>query len=293
VEVAEEGYASAEVPLPTQAGLTLFGRWYVRDPEAAQSVARTQAFRATLFSAGATKAASSAASVSAASFAQGKVAPESLVSAFGTELAGFEAYASLPLPTTLGGASVLIKDSAGAERLAQLLYVSPSQINYEVPAGVAAGEATMRVLLGGVVVASGTLQIAESAPSLFAANANGTGPAAAFAIHVAPGGAQTSQAVARFDQEQGKYVADPIDLGQDDEEVFVTLYGTGIRGGAEVEVTIGGEPAPVTFNGAHESFIGLDQVNVKIPASLAGHGEVDVHLKVDGTAANVVRVSFQ
>lgn len=293
VEVAEEGYASAVVPLPSQAGLTLFGRWYVMDPAAAQSAAMTQTFRATLFAAGTTKAASSAASVSAASFAQGMVAPESLVSAFGEELAAFEAFASLPLPTALGGVSVLVKDSAGAERLARLLYVSPTQINYEVPGDVAAGEATMRVLRGGAVAASGTLQIADSAPSLFAANSNGMGPAAAFAIHAAQNGSQTSQAAARFDPEQGKYVADPIDLGPEGDEVFITLYGTGIRRGAEVEATIGGEPADVTFSGAHETFIGLDQVNVKVPAGLAGRGEVEVRLHVDGAAANVVSLSFQ
>lgn len=292
-EVAQEGYASAVVSLPSEVGLTLFGRWYVVDPAAAQSVAMTQTFQVKLFDAGTNKAATAAASVSAASFAQGLVAPESLVSSFGDELAGFEAFASLPLPTTLGGASVLVKDSMGAERLARLLYASPQQINYEVPEGVAAGEATMRVLRGGVIVAAGMLQIADAAPSLFAANSNGMGPAAAFAIRVTPDGAQTSRAVARFEAGQGEYVLDPIDLGPEGDEVFLTLYGTGIRGGDEVEVDIGGVLAEITYSGAHGSFIGLDQINVKAPRSLAGRGEVAVRVKVNGAAANVVRLSFK
>jgi uncharacterized protein (TIGR03437 family) len=293
VEVAQQGHASAVVPLPSQVGLTLYGRWYVVDSGAAQSAAMTQIFQVKLFDAGMKQAANSASSVSAASFAQGMVAPESLVSVFGDGLAAFEAFASLPLPTTLGGASVLVKDSKGAEHLARLLYASPQQINYEVPEGVAAGEATLRVLRGGVAVAAGTLQVADAAPGLFAANSNGMGPAAAFAIHVAPGGAQTTQAVARFDSGQGQYVLDPIDLGPEGHETFLTLYGTGIRRGDEIEAVIGGVVCEVTFSGAHGSFIGLDQINVKAPRSLAGRGEVTVSLKVNGIAANALRLSFE
>ncbi|MDA1237137.1 MAG: hypothetical protein O3A53_20385, partial [Acidobacteria bacterium] len=139
VQVAPQGYASAVVALPNEAGLTLFGRWYVNDPIAAGGTALTETFRVQLFGVGGQLEAGVAASVSAASFAQGLVAPESLVSTFGEGLAAFEAYASLPLPTVLGGASVVVQDSTGAERLARLLYAGPEQINYEVPEGVAAG----------------------------------------------------------------------------------------------------------------------------------------------------------
>jgi cytochrome c peroxidase len=291
--VAEQGYASAVVALPNEEGLTLFGRWYVADPSAADGTALTETFRAQLFGAGSQFAAGAAASVSAASFAQGLVAPESLVSTFGEALAGFEAYASFPLPTVLGGASVVVRDSTGAERLAPLLYASPKQINYEVPQGIAPGEAKLTVLRGGIAVAEGTLQIAEVAPSLFAANASGAGPAAAFAVHVAPGGAQTSEPVAVFDAEADEFVLSPIDLGPEGDEVFLTLYGTGIRNGDALEVTVGGVPVEITFSGAHRDFVGLDQVNVKIPRSLAGRGEAAIRLKVNGAAANVVRVSFE
>jgi uncharacterized protein (TIGR03437 family) len=193
----------------------------------------------------------------------------------------------------LGGAGVVVQDSTGAEHLARLLYAGPEQINYEIPEGVAAGEAKLTVLRGGIAVAQGTLQIAESAPALFAANSNGTGPAAAFALHVTPGGAQTLQPVAVFDAGAGEYVANPIGFGPEGDEVFLTLYGTGIRGGDEAEVTVGGAPAEITFSGKHESFVGLDQINVKVPRSMAGRGEVAVRVKVDGVAANLVRVSFE
>ena len=72
------------------------------------------------------------ASVSAASFAAGgSLAPESIAAAFGANLAtDTQTAPSLPLPTQLAGVSVKVRDSAGAERLAPLFFVSPGQINY-------------------------------------------------------------------------------------------------------------------------------------------------------------------
>ena len=67
-------------------------------------------------------------------------APESMVTASNTT--GGLANTTVPgdlrnPPTTLGGTTVTVRDSAGVERLAQLDYVSPRQVNYIVPAGTA------------------------------------------------------------------------------------------------------------------------------------------------------------
>ncbi len=74
----------------------------------------------------------SIASVSAASFAAGSgLATESITAGFGATLGNDTlAASSLPLPTTLGGLSLNVTDSAGEERLAPLFFVSPGQINY-------------------------------------------------------------------------------------------------------------------------------------------------------------------
>lgn len=71
-------------------------------------------------------------SVSAASFDKNAlVAPESIVAAFGTDLATTVLSATTqPLPTSLAGTTVKVKDSANVERLAQLFFVSPGQVNY-------------------------------------------------------------------------------------------------------------------------------------------------------------------
>jgi uncharacterized protein (TIGR03437 family) len=76
----------------------------------------------------------------------------------------------------------------------------------------------------------------------------------------------------------------------------LVLFGTGIRfrdTNAPVTATVGGEPADVLYGGAQPEFIGVDQVNLLLPRKLAGRGEVDVLVVVDGLACNTVRVHIQ
>lgn len=80
-------------------------------------------------------------------------------------------------------------------------------------------------------------------------------------------------------------------------QVYVTLYGTGIRNGQSVSVTINGTNVPVQFVGPAPGFTGLDQVNILLPASLQGSGETDLVLTVDGQTTdpntNVVTINLQ
>lgn len=237
-------------------------------------------------------------SVSAASFAATNgLAPESIVAAFGVNLASSaQAANSLPLPTTLAGVSVKIKDSLGAERLAPLFFVSPGQINYVIPAGASAGQAALTVINAGAPVAAGEIQIAGVAPGLFSANSSGQGVANAFAFRVKANGSQSLEPVARFDPSQNGFVPIPIDLGSTNDQVFLVLYGTGLRYRSSlstVNCSIGGVSSEVLFAGAAPGFTGLDQVNVRLPRSLAGRGVVDVTLVVDGKDANKAHVSIR
>jgi uncharacterized protein (TIGR03437 family) len=60
-----------------------------------------------------------------------------------------------------------------------------------------------------------------------------------------------------------------------------------------VRASIGGTNSEVLFADAAPGFVGLDQVNVRLPRSLAGRGAVEVELSVHGRAANNVRVSVR
>ncbi|MGH9841857.1 MAG: fibronectin type III domain-containing protein [Blastocatellia bacterium] len=235
--------------------------------------------------------------VSAASFNGDALAPESIVAAFGTDLARTTGTApAFPLPCTLAGASIKVRDGNGIEHCAPLFFASPGQINFQIPPGTAIGSATITTDNGAGNISTGTVQIARVAPGLFAANANGQGVAAAVVLRIRANNAQSYEPVARFDQSLGRFVSISIDLGLSTDQVFLILYGTGIRyrsSLAAVTARIGGVTAQVSFAGAQGNLVGLDQVNVLLPRSLIGRGEVDITLTVDGKVANTVNARIK
>ncbi|MBL8189997.1 MAG: hypothetical protein JNK38_18425 [Acidobacteria bacterium] len=238
-----------------------------------------------------------AASVSAASFVGTELASESITAAFGSKLATTIQIADrLPLPTELAGTTIKVKDSAGVERLAPLFFVAPTQINYLIPAGMASGKATMTITSGDGVVSNGETMIQAVAPGLFSANASGQGIAAATVLRVKADGSQSFEPVSRFDPAQSKVVPVPIDLGPETDQVFLLLFGTGGRGRsslANVQADIGGLAAETLYAGPQGDFAGLDQFNLRLPRSMAGRGEVQIRLVVDGKAANIVTVTVK
>lgn len=237
------------------------------------------------------------ASVSAASFSGTVLASEAITAAFGTGLAtATQAATALPLPTSLAGTSVTIKDSAGVERLAPLFFVAPGQINFQIPAGTATGATRVIVRSGDGALSSGAVQLGNVAPGLFSVNASGQGLAAALALRVKADGPLSYEPIARYDATQQRFVAVPVDLGPETEQVFLILYGTGLRfrsALAAVTCQTGGTDAPVLFAGAVDGLAGLDQINVRLARNLAGRGEVEIALTADGRAANAVRVNVK
>ena len=223
-----------------------------------------------------------------------EVAQGSIASAFGRGIgASTMAATSLPLPVTLSGISLQVVDSANVSNMAQLLYVSPNQINFVLPDTMAAGTATVTIMNGANASLNATVQVDAVAPGLFTANGAGTGVAAALAIRriIAT---QTDTTVPIYHCNAHGCTSVPIDM-QSGTQVFLELFGTGIRGRsslANVTATIGGAAATVLFAGPQGQFPGLDQVNLSLPMSLHGKGETDLILTVDGVVANTVRVNL-
>jgi uncharacterized protein (TIGR03437 family) len=234
--------------------------------------------------------------VSAASFLRGgPVAPGSLAAAFGAGLARqTEVATSLPLPFILAGTRLVFQRPDKSYVAAQLLFVSPGQINFIVPS-LPDGPTLAVATYNEQSVLSGTIEIARVAPGLFSANANGQGATAAVALKVASDGQQTSQRSSQCGATAGSCVSLPIDLGAPGDQVILLLFGTGIRGRntlSDVRVAVGGLDAEVLYAGAQGDFAGLDQVNVRLPRSLAGRGDVEVRLRVEGKPANTVMVNI-
>ncbi|MGH9844189.1 MAG: hypothetical protein ACREEM_36145 [Blastocatellia bacterium] len=237
------------------------------------------------------------AAVSAASFAGNELAAEAIVAAFGEKLAtGIQTSTGTPLPTSLLGSTVRIRDGAGGERPAPLFFVAPTQINLQIPPGTALGLAQLTVTGGDGTVSTGTANIAAVAPGLFTANASGQGIAAAVVLRVTASGQQSYEAIARFDSATNTFAPIPIDLGPPTDQLFLILYGTGFRfrsGLSTANATIGGTNADVLYVGLTDGLVGLDQANLRIPRTLAGSGLVDVIFIVDGKAANTVTAQIR
>jgi len=204
---------------------------------------------------------------SAASFEQGPQAPGSLVSAFPlffSVLATSTASAdTADWPTTLGGATVQVRDSAGSSKAAQISYASPKQINFRMPTGLAAGQGTVVITAGGKNITS-RINIQPVYPNLFLANPQAD--AAAALLHVRNGSSA--------------------------EQVYLTVYGSGLGSATSATATVGGVAATVSYFGPQGVYPGLDQFNILVPDSVLGTGKVDVIVTIDGKPSNPVHVTL-
>jgi len=146
-------------------------------------------------------------------------------------------------------------------------------------------------------VAQSNFTLATVAPAIFTANETGKGVPIGVVVTAQPSGAQTSADTFQGNA-VGSYTPAPINLGGSQDNSALVLYGTGIRGNsslANVTVTIGTLTLPVQYAGPCDpsQFVGFDQVNVNLPHSLAGAGQVTLQLTVDGQAAAPFTLDFQ
>ena len=224
---------------------------------------------------------------------------ESLVTAFGTNLASTIAAAPAGSPPThLGGIQLHVRGSDSTDQLASLLYVSPTQINYVLPPGVVEPFAAVSIEHDGVpfVGEANAFPITPLAPGLFTLNSLGL--AAATAVRVIAMGPIVVPAVSCT---QSGCVPIPIDLSTG--SVYLSLYGTGfslnLDGGPltlsenPIACMVNATPVAVTYVGAQPEFPGLDQINLQLPPSLAGSAQAQIECTFAGpppvtTAAYII-----
>jgi uncharacterized protein (TIGR03437 family) len=230
---------------------------------------------------------------SAASYAAPPVAPGMLAVIWwngGPDFATATLHApSVPLPISMGGVSATITDAGGASRSVGLLDVTPRQLNVVIPDATQAGTATITVNGSDGTAHSGAVAIANVAPGLFSANAQGTGFAVGQAWNVKADGSYTITDLCCAAGGAGI----PINMGADTDTTLVVLYGTGLRGRtslANVSATAGGQTARVDYAGQQGTYVGLDQLNLVLPRSLRGQGTVSIALTVDGKTANALNI---
>jgi uncharacterized protein (TIGR03437 family) len=205
------------------------------------------------------------------------IATGSLISIYGTKLAAASAaVASVPLPLAIGGTSVLIDGVA-----VPLLYVSPSQINAQVPYEIAPGDHTVSVQTSdGPSVAPQPMTVRPAAPGVLM-EPNGQHAlaqnASDFSLNLPQNPARPGDYVIVYVTGQGQ-VDPPVATGAAAPSDPLS------RPLAAVEVRIGGKPAVVGFAGLAPAFVGLLQLNVQVPAVPPGEQSLD--LAIGGAAAN-------
>ncbi len=214
--------------------------------------------------------------------------------AYGPILADREVAAPGPvLPRRLGNVSVRITDARGVTQFAPLLYAGAgwSFINFIVPEKCADGPAEVAVVRTDGSVSGSRILIGDLAPGLLTVPPDGRSAAVGEVTQHAPGKPEVSFATWTCRKTDCRTA--PIALSPD---VVTTLrlIGTGFRhlgSHPVVEVTVGGISAPVVSIGP-ASAAGTDQVTIRVPDALAGRGETDLFLRVNGELSNLVRVNF-
>jgi uncharacterized protein (TIGR03437 family) len=246
---------------------------------------------------GVPNAVTTVAAASAASFSTAGLAPESIAVLFGAGLAGTTLTAtSTALPTTLGGVSVRLTDAAGTERIAPLYFVSPQQINFQVPAGTVAGAAQIAVIRDSATVAQGTATVQTVAPGMFTADATGQGVPAAVLLRRKADGSESFALIAQYNATTNVHDPIPIDLGDSTDQLFLIGFGSGFRNRSAlsaVSATLGGLGAVVSYAGPQGNLTGLDQLNIAIPRTLSGRGNVELTVMVDGSTANTTTINIK
>jgi uncharacterized protein (TIGR03437 family) len=231
------------------------------------------------------------------------LAPGSLVTLWGQNFTDQTASAAaVPLPETLGGVSVELRD----ETKAPLLYVSGQQINFQLPGGIPLGTQTIAVRRTDTdePLAGGVLQVADAGPGLFSMEAGGSGQALALnqdgTLNSAENPAPKGSTVTLFGSGQGD-VTPAVPDGQAPAALSETVASPVADGSAcltqqqAVCVAIGSTFGEISFSGLAPGFVGLWQLNVKIPEkdTLLTGPAVSVRAVIHRRASNVVSLAIR
>jgi uncharacterized protein (TIGR03437 family) len=186
----------------------------------------------------------------------------------------------------LSDTSVKVTDAQGNSQDVFLYAVFPSLINFHMPPGLAQGIARVRITSKDGVISSGNVNIAAAAPGIYAVN----GLANGIVIRDDRPGAF------EYTVQYNNSVPSPKPVVMANTgNTFLVLYGTGIRGAAQSQIVLraGNTTLPLAYAGAQGSYPGFDQINVTLPVSLRGSGEVTITTTAAGKTANSVKLTIQ
>ncbi len=200
------------------------------------------------------------------------IAPDQIAIVKGFNLA-LDATRSRPLsggafPQTLGGASLTVNG-----RRAQLFYVSPTQINFHVPAETETGTAQIVARNHDGHESRASVTVLRAAPGVFTESGDGSGAAIALDAETAL-----------------RSPFDPIDAA--DRPRRLIIFSTGVRHAESLNVNLGGRALVIEHVLPSRDLPGLDEIHVLLTRSLAGAGVVPLVVRADGRESNQTSINF-
>jgi uncharacterized protein (TIGR03437 family) len=196
------------------------------------------------------------------------VAPDSIAVATGVALANStEQPQRLPngtFPTNVRGTTVTVNG-----RAAQILFVSPGQVNFVVPAQTEIGTVDVMITNSENFTSRGTVPTLRAAPGVFSQSGDGEGQGVILNSDTLQEG--------------------PFDPGNGN--LRLSIFATGARNASQTSVVIGGRVVEAEIVIASPDMPGLDEVHVLVPRDLRGAGTVDLFVQSDGRASNPVAVT--
>jgi uncharacterized protein (TIGR03437 family) len=218
---------------------------------------------------------------SAAGLTADEIAPGSLISIFGAHLASAPVIGpSNPLAQTLGGVTVRVDDT-----FVPLVFVSPEQINAQLPATTGLGSRYVTVRWEGYPETSIPIKVSRNTPGLFA----GGPPDQPIGIFIGSGGesvtperpARPGDTLTVLGTGLGPYAPEPPDGFVLDESSVYRLVDP-------VRVVVGDQEIDPLFAGKSGAGVGLDAVRFRAPIELPESKTLPVRIVVNGRESNTV-----
>ena len=208
--------------------------------------------------------------------------PGGLITIYGANLAqvatGLAGWSGQTLPFSLNGARLMI-----GSQPAPLLYVSPGQLNAQVPTGLTGSSATIVVSGPDGPIATYSAPVATAAPAIFFSPTPAILRNSDFSLIGAANPAKSGDVILVYATGLGQ-TNPALPTGQ------VLAAGT-IAQTAPVTASISGKAATVIYSIASPSFPGLYQVAIMVPAGISGPSPLV--LQEGGAASNTVTLTMK
>jgi len=217
--------------------------------------------------------------VNAASFAT-RISPGALATVFGSNFALTNAGAQTPLPTSVQGVSVNVNG-----QLAPVLYVTSTQVNFQVPWEAALGPATITVAVNGGASNAVTVNVLGAAPGLFSSS---SGQAIVqnsdYTLNGPSNPAKAGSTIMAYLSGSGTVSPAVADGAAAPSNTLVYLNSAS-------SATIGSSTAQVSFAGLAPGFVGLVQMNIVVPSDLPT-GNYPLTVTIGGETSNPATISL-